>query len=100
MEQSQQVTKEKQRTRLREPGKYNVIIHNDDFTSMDCVVMILKQVFFYDEEKANSLMLQVHHCDKAIVGNYTYDIAVSKAEMAIRIARADGYPLRLSVQPE
>ena len=77
-----------------------VFIHNDDFTPMDLVVVILKQVFFYSEEKAEQLMLQVHHSDKAMVGVYTYDIAMSKVNKATRMAREQNYPLRLTLQPE
>ena len=62
--------------------------------------MVLKQVFFLSEEKAQALMLQVHHSDKAVVGIYTYDIAVSKARKASDMARANGFPLRLTVEPE
>jgi ATP-dependent Clp protease adaptor protein ClpS len=52
------------------------------------------------EEKAQALMLQVHHSNKAVVGIYTYDVAVSKAQKATNMARENGYPLRLTVEPE
>lgn len=100
MPQEQTVIRERQRSDIREPHRYKVIIHNDDFTTMEFVVMILKQVFFLSEEKAHTLMLQVHHADKAVVGIYTYDIAVSKTQKATTMARENGYPLRLTVEPE
>ena len=100
MPQEQSQIRERQRTNLSEPRRYKVIIYNDDFTTMEFVVMVLKQVFFLSEEKAQALMLQVHHSDKAVVGIYTYDIAVSKARKASDMARANGFPLRLSVEPE
>ena len=56
---------------MREPRRYKVIIYNDDFTTMEFVVMILKQVFLKSEEEAEALMLQVHHSDKAVVGIYS-----------------------------
>ena len=62
--------------------------------------MILKQVFLKIEEEAEALMLQVHHSDNAVVGIYSYDIAVSKARKATTMAREQGYPLRLTVEPE
>ena len=62
--------------------------------------MILKQVFFKSEDEANALMLQVHHSDKAVVGIYSYDIALSKVRKATTMAREQGYPLRLAVEPE
>ena len=100
MPQEQTNVRERQKNNLKEPRLYKVIIHNDDFTTMDFVVEVLKTVFYYSNEKAESLMLQVHHANKAVVGIYTYDIAVSKANKAINMAREKGFPLRLTVEPE
>ena len=100
MPQQQSNVRERQRNLLKEPRRYKVIIHNDDFTTMDFVVEVLKTVFFYSDEKAEALMLQVHHSNKAVVGIYTYDIAVSKANKATNMAREKGFPLRLTVEPE
>ena len=87
MAREQSLLRERQRTNLKEPRRYKVVIHNDDFTTMEFVVMILVQVFLKSEEEANVLMLQVHHSDKAVVGIYSYDIAVSKARKATSMAR-------------
>ena len=100
MPQEQSHIKERQRTNIREPRRYKVIIHNDDFTTMDFVVMVLKDVFFLSEENAQALMLQVHHSSKAVAGVYTYDIAVSKVRKATTMAREQGFPLRLTVEEE
>ena len=99
MAKEQSQLRERQRTDIREPRRYMVIIYNDDFTTMEFVVMILRQVFLKSEEEANALMLQVHHSDKAMVGLYSYDIAVSKARKATNMAREQGFPLRLTVEP-
>ncbi len=100
MPQEQSQIRERQRTNIKEPRRYKVIIHNDDFTTMDFVVRVLKEVFFLSEENAQALMLRVHHSNKAVVGIYTYDIAVSKVQKAINMARENNYPLRLTVEPE
>ena len=100
MPQEQTNIRERQRIDMQEPRRYKVIIHNDDFTTMEFVVMILEHVFFLDAAKAEALMLQVHHSNKAVVGIYTYDIAVAKARKATKMARNEGYPLRLTVEPE
>ena len=100
MPQEQSNVRERQKNNLKEPRLYKVIIHNDDFTTMDFVVEVLKTVFYYSNEKAESLMLQVHNANKAIVGIYIYDIAVSKANKATNLAREKGFPLRLTVEPE
>ena len=100
MPQEQSNVRERQKNNLKEPRRYKVIIHNDDFTTMEFVVEVLKTVFFLSNEKAEELMLQVHHSNKAVVGRYTYDIAVSKTEKATNMAREQGFPLRLTVEPE
>ena len=100
MAKEQSSVKEKQRTGLKEPRRYKVTIYNDDFTTMEFVVKILKVVFFKSEAEAEALMLQVHHSDKAVVGIYSYDIAVSKVNKATQMARQEGFPLRLTYEPE
>ncbi len=100
MAKEQSSVKEKQRTGLKEPRRYKVTIYNDDFTTMEFVVKILKVVFFKSEAEAEALMLQVHHSDKAVVGIYSYDIAVSKVNKATQMARHEGFPLRLTYEPE
>ena len=100
MAKEQSATKERQRIDLREPRRYKVTIYNDDFTTMEFVVMILTQVFLKSEAEAEALMLQVHHSDKAVVGIYSYDVATSKVRKATNMAREAGYPLRLTVEPD
>lgn len=92
-------TRERQRTELREPQRWKVTIYNDDFTTMEFVVMILTTVFHKSEADAQALMLTVHHSGKAVVGIYTYDIAATKAQKATRMAREAGFPLRLTYEP-
>ena len=100
MPQEQSQIRERQKIDLREPRRYKVLIHNDDFTTMDFVVQVLREVFYLSDENAQALMLQVHHSGKAVVGIYTYDIAVSKMQKATNMARENGFPLRLTVEPE
>ena len=100
MSKEQSATKERQHTNLREPRRYKVTIYNDDFTTMEFVVKILTQVFFKSETKAEALMLQMHHSDKAVVGIYIYDVATSKVRKATNMAREEEFPLRLTVEPE
>ncbi len=95
LEQSNVKTRSK--TGLTPPRKFTVFIHNDDFTTMDFVVMVLATVFHKSEEEAVTLMLQVHHSDKAPVGSYSYDVAATKVSLATDMARAEGFPLRLTM---
>ena len=78
MAKEQSQLRERQRTDLREPRRYKVIIYNDDFTTMEFVVMILKQVFLKSEEEAEALMLQVHHSDKAVVASIAMTLRCRK----------------------
>ena len=90
--------KERQTVRLQEPHKYNVILHNDDFTTMEFVVKILITIFRKSEAEANTLMLRVHHEGQAVAGTYSYDIASSKVGKAESMARKEGFPLRLTIE--
>ena len=100
MPKEQSQIRERQNTDLKEPKRYKVIMHNDDFTTMDFVVKVLRMVFFVTEENAEALMLRIHHSSKAVVGVYTYDLATSKAKKAIAMAREENFPLRITVEPE
>lgn len=91
-------TKEKTRLKIKEPKKYKVIMHNDDFTPMDFVVMILVQIFNKPQEEAIALMMNVHKNGKAIVGVYSYDIAQSKVNSAMFCAKEEGYPFRVNCE--
>lgn len=91
-------TREKTRIDIREPRHYVVIMHNDDFTSMEFVVDILMDIFHKDETEAQRLMLMVHECGKAAVGTYPYDIAVTKVKAASARAKEEGFPFRMTVE--
>ena len=92
--------RERSRVDLREPRRYKVIFHNDDFTTMDFVVKVLTVVFFKTAVEAERLMLEVHNTGSAVVGIYTCDVAKSKVRKATAMARAEGFPLRLECTPE
>ncbi|WP_024993774.1 ATP-dependent Clp protease adaptor ClpS [Phocaeicola paurosaccharolyticus] len=92
--------KEKDNTNLKEPSRYSVILHNDDFTTMEFVVLILTTIFGKTEGEANEIMIQVHKDGKGIAGVYSFDIAHSKANKASKKARDNGFPLKLTVEKE
>ena len=100
MPKEQSIIKERTRKGLKEPDMYKVIMHNDDFTTMDFVVHVLKTVFFKDDVTANQLMMTVHKTGQAVVGLYTYDVAVSKCQKAMRMARENGFPYKLTWEPD
>ena len=86
------------RIKIKRPEKYKVVMYNDDFTPMDVVVDILIHIFKKSNNDAVKLMLTVHESDKAVVGVYSYDIAQTKAQKSVKIARELGYPLRVEVE--
>ena len=83
---------------LELPPECEVIFFNDDFTTMEFVVEVLVEVFNKSEDEATVLMQQVHNQGQAVVGVYTYDIAVTKAGIATGKAKKQGYPLRIEVK--
>ena len=91
-------TREKTRINIKEPKHYRVIMHNDDFTSMDFVVEILVDIFHKEEAEAERLMLMVHESGRAAVGAYPYDIAVTKVQAATARAKEEGYPFRMTIE--
>ena len=91
-------TKEKTRTKLQEPKRFKVIMHNDDFTPMDFVVELLMQIFRKQYEEAVALMLTVHNSQRAVIGIYSYDVAQSKVNAAMFRAREEGYPFRVTCE--
>ena len=77
---------------------YNVIMHNDDVTTMDFVVYVLVRIFRKSEEDAETLMLKVHNEGSAVVGTYSQDIAQSKANYTMNLAKTNNYPLKLTIE--
>lgn len=75
------------------PFMYQVVMYNDDYTPMEFVVEVLMQHFQMDYMKATSTMMQIHHQGKATCGLYSKDVAETKAEQVMAIARKEGYPL-------
>ena len=92
--------KERTTDKIREPKQYKVIMHNDDFTTMDFVVEILITIFRKDPLSAEALMMDVHKKGLAVVGRYPYDIAVSKVNKAMRLAKDRSYPFRMTVEED
>jgi ATP-dependent Clp protease adaptor protein ClpS len=86
--------------KLQKPPLYRVVIHNDDFTTMEFVVLVLRDVFNKSESEAFRIMLQVHTEGAGVAGVYTYEIANMKAEKATDLARASEFPLLFTLEEE
>lgn len=91
-------TRQKTKSQVKEPKRYSVIMHNDDYTPMDFVVQVLVQIFNKGQQEAVILMMTVHKGGKAVVGTYPYDIAMTKIRIVTSLAEQEGYPFRLSAE--
>jgi ATP-dependent Clp protease adaptor protein ClpS len=87
-------------TKLEKPKLFKVLLHNDDFTTMEFVVFILQQVFLRSDAEAFTIMLKVHNEGIGIAGIYPFEIANMKAEKAMNISKAHEYPLLCTVEEE
>lgn len=84
--------------KVEQPPLYKVLLHNDDFTTMDFVVWILQSIFSMPEEQAVQIMLNVHMRGVGVAGIYTYEIAEMKVEKTTAIAREHEFPLLCTME--
>ena len=89
-----------ERPRVQTPRVFRVLLHNDDYTSMEFVVEVLVRFFDRDATDAARIMLQVHHVGVGVAGRYPRDEAETRAARATDEAREQGFPLLLTVEPE
>ena len=86
--------------KIKEPGKFRVIVCNDDTTPVEFVISMLIAVFKHDEKSALELTLQIHNNGSATAGIFNYEVAEQKAVDGVNLARSHGYPLIIKVEPE
>ena len=91
-------TLSRDKTLLQEPPLYKVLLHNDDYTTMDFVVMILETVFKKDTGEATRIMLNVHHQGLGVAGIYTREVGETKVAVVHDMARKNQYPLKCSLE--
>jgi len=85
---------------VKEPRKYKVLLHNDDYTTMDFVVEILVRVFHKTEAQATAIMLSVHNQGYGVCGTFTAEVAETKVDLVHRLAKSAGFPLKCSMEGE
>jgi ATP-dependent Clp protease adaptor protein ClpS len=85
---------------VKKPPLYKVLLHNDDYTTMEFVVYILHGVFHKSEQDAVRIMLAVHHQGVGVAGVYTYEIAEAKVSKVTQLARANEFPLMCTLEEE
>lgn len=85
---------------ILEPGKYKVVIYNDNATPIDFVIAVLIQIFRHSEEVATDLTMKIHNDGSAVAGVYIYEIAEQKGVESTTLARKNGFPLVVKVESE
>ena len=89
---------EAERTKTKPPPLYKVVLLNDDYTPMDFVVVVLQTVFGMSREKATQVMLQVHREGMGVCGTYTREVAATKVDQVINLARKHQHPLQCTME--
>ena len=90
----------RQDTKLEKPKLFKVLLHNDDFTTMEFVIFVLQHVFNKADAEAFEIMFKVHNEGVGVAGIYPYEIAAAKAEKTTNLAKAREYPLLCTVEEE
>ena len=85
--------------RVKEPPRFVVLLHNDDYTTMDFVVEVLQRFFQKTEEQAVRLTLEIHTKGRAAAGLYTPEIAEAKVVQVVDLAKSRGFPLKATAEP-
>ncbi len=92
------LTVTKDRDKVQEPPLYKVLLHNDDYTSMEFVISILEKVFKKNTSEATKIMMNVHEKGIGVAGVYTYEICETKVVIVHDLARKSEFPLRCSIE--
>ncbi len=92
------ITEAEDEVELRKPPLYKVLLHNDNFTSMEFVVFILQTVFSRSENDAVQIMLKVHNEGVGVAGHYNYEIAEMKVAKVTSLARTNEFPLLCTIE--
>jgi ATP-dependent Clp protease adaptor protein ClpS len=94
------VTESKTQAKVKRPSLYKVLIHNDNYTTREFVVDVLRSIFHHSETNATRIMLHVHHQGVGVAGVYPFEVAEMKARKAEQAAREHEFPLKLTLEPD
>ena len=87
-----------EKPKVQRPRMFEVLLHNDDYTTQEFVVFVLMRYFHHDSPKAQEIMLHVHTRGLGVAGVFTYDVAETKASQTVRFARENEMPLECSIR--
>lgn len=83
---------------MQPPSKFNVVLYNDNQTTMEFVVLVLMSIFHKTIEEATALTLNIHETGKGIAGSYGFEIASQKRDETVLVARTNNYPLKCQLE--
>jgi ATP-dependent Clp protease adaptor protein ClpS len=89
----------KERMRTKKPPMYKVLLHNDDYTTKEFVVMVLQSVFRLSEGEAVRVMMHVHSNGVGVAGVFTHEVAETKIHKTLQLSRTYEYPLQCTMEP-
>jgi ATP-dependent Clp protease adaptor protein ClpS len=87
------------RSKIKRPRQYKVLLHNDDYTTMEFVVYVLQRFFGKTSEQAQRIMLKVHTEGIGVCGVFTHEIAETKVTQVSKAAKENGHPLMCTMEP-
>ncbi|GMU60661.1 MAG: ATP-dependent Clp protease adaptor ClpS [Myxococcales bacterium] len=93
-------TETKKKEQLKKPPLYKVLFHNDNYTTMEFVVWVLRTVFHKSEADSVAIMLNVHRNGMGVAGVYTREVAETKLTKTLALAKEHEFPLKLSIEPD
>ena len=85
---------------IKEPSKYKVLMLNDDYTTMEFVIDVLRRIFGHSAVSATTIMLSIHNHGMGLCGIYAKEIAEAKVNQVHNTARAKGFPLKCEMEKE
>lgn len=86
--------------KTKRPKLYKVLLHNDDYTPMEFVVMVLKDIFHKNHDEATYIMLTVHTKGTGLCGAFPFSVAEAKVTKVMSAAKKEGHPLLCTMEPE
>jgi len=89
-----------EKVKAKKPTLYKVLLHNDDYTTMEFVVWLLMTVFHHDQQSAHRIIRHVHTKGIGVAGVYTREVAETKVQKTLQLARSHEFPLECTMEPE
>ena len=91
---------ERTRQETKKPDLFKVLLLNDDYTTMEFVIEVLESVFHKSPAEAYRIMMEVHMQGQGLCGVYPFEVAETKVDTVVDLARGSGFPLRATMEPE